>query len=269
MEGIGEILRETRERKNVSLDQIEETTKIKKRYLQAMEHEEWSQMPGKVYAKGFLRTYARYLSLDEQSICDLFEISQSKRETEKAETNASRADIIRKPPNRRKPLEVDLHNKPKKNMVYVLCALSVAVLVFAVWAYKTYYLNEIESEKTPPPPIILPVPTPEPAPAVAEPVPEPVILTSFIVKLVATDNCWISLKDHGTLVYEDIMRTGDMKEFSEIEKVEIRIGNAGGLVITLNGLELPFLGRSGQVVTKNYSVIDGIMIDDETGEALS
>ena len=269
MEGIGEILREARERKNVSFEEIEDTTKIKKRYLLAMELEEWSRMPGKVYAKGFLRTYARYLGLDEQSIADLFELSLAAREPDKAELSAVPAEKKRKARRRRKQPEVDLHNKPKKRMVYVLCILSVILIVFVVWAYKTYYLDEIEAEKQAPPPIVLPQPEPAPPPFVVEPDPEPVVLTAFAIQLEATENCWLRLRDGGELVYEDTMRKGEIREFEDIGAIELRIGNAGGLLITLNGLSLPPTGSSGQIVTKHFSIVDGVMMDDDTGEVLS
>ncbi|MCL2166033.1 MAG: DUF4115 domain-containing protein [Clostridiales bacterium] len=272
MEGIGEILREARERIGFSFDQIEEATKINKRYLQALEIEDWSRMPGKVYAKGFLRTYARHLHLDENALCDLFELAFAAKEAERtgAPTAAERRQRSRKLMETRKHQEVDLHNKPKTKMIVVLCFVSLSLLVFTVWAYQRYYLNDIEAEKPQQPPIVQPQPDPETTPPViVEPVPEPVQLTAFAVKLEATESCWLRLRDQEILVYEGTMRMGDVQEFSDMGKISLRIGNAGGLIITLNGLELPVLGSSGQIVDKDYSIIDGIMVDDETGEALS
>ena len=267
MEGIGEILRDARERKNVTLDEIEESTKIKKRYLMAMEVEEWSQMPGKVYAKGFLRTYARYLGLDEHALGDLYEISAAAAEKNDAAHGA--AQKKRKEKKKEKPKEVDLHNKPKKAMIYFLCVLSVAALAFSVWAYKTYYLDELEADRQPPPPIVQPQPDPVVVIPVVEPDPGPVVYTAFEMKIEAIENCWLRLRDQETLVYEGSMRTGDVQEFSDLREIEIRIGNAGGIIMTLNGVELPLSGTSGQVVTRLFSIVDGVMFDDETGEALS
>ena len=271
MEGIGEILREARERKDVSFAEIEEAIKIKKRYLLALEHEEWSVLPGKVYAKGFLRTYARYLGLDERSLSDLYELSTATSGTERSDALSQTPGRKRKGRKKKKQPEVDLHNKPKKKMIYVLCVLSIAVLTFAVWAYKTYYLNEIEAEKTTPPPIVQPQPQPESEtkPEIIEPEPEPVILTAFVIRLEATESCWLRLRDQKNLVYEGTMLPGEVREYEDIETIDIRIGNAGGLVMTLNGIKIPPLGTSGQVVAKYYSISEGKMVDDETGETLS
>ena len=67
---IGATLRETRVRRSLSLKQAEDDTKIRIKYLQAMENEEFDALPAPAYAKGFLRTYATYLELDPELILD-------------------------------------------------------------------------------------------------------------------------------------------------------------------------------------------------------
>ena len=67
---IGNTLREARVRRNLTLQQVEEHTKIRVKYVQAMENEDFDVMPGATYVKGFLRTYATYLTLDPEVILD-------------------------------------------------------------------------------------------------------------------------------------------------------------------------------------------------------
>jgi cytoskeleton protein RodZ len=67
---IGATLREARVRKRLTLQQVEDDTKIRVKYLQAMENEEFDALPGATYAKGFLRGYATYLGLDPEIILD-------------------------------------------------------------------------------------------------------------------------------------------------------------------------------------------------------
>ena len=55
---IGNTLREARVRRNLTLQQVEEDTKIRVKYVQAMENEDFDLMPGATYVKGFLRTYS-------------------------------------------------------------------------------------------------------------------------------------------------------------------------------------------------------------------
>src|SRR6266540_4348521 len=69
---IGTSLREARLRKGLELPQIESATKIRGKYLLALEEEQFAQLPAQTYVKGFLRTYADYLGLDGQLYVDEF-----------------------------------------------------------------------------------------------------------------------------------------------------------------------------------------------------
>jgi helix-turn-helix protein len=62
--GVGTILRETRNRRKLELSEVEAATRIRFRYLRAIEDEEWDVLPGGVYTRGFIRTYATFLGLD-------------------------------------------------------------------------------------------------------------------------------------------------------------------------------------------------------------
>jgi|tagenome__1003787_1003787.scaffolds.fasta_scaffold20838593_2 cytoskeletal protein RodZ len=69
---IGSALREARERKGLSFPQVEEDTKIRARYVRALEEEDFGVLPGATYTKGFLRAYADYLGLDGHLFIDEF-----------------------------------------------------------------------------------------------------------------------------------------------------------------------------------------------------
>jgi cytoskeleton protein RodZ len=70
---LGSSLRETRVRRGLELAQVAAETRIRTRYLQALEEERFERLPGSVYAKGFLRTYADYLGLDSQLFLDEYD----------------------------------------------------------------------------------------------------------------------------------------------------------------------------------------------------
>ena len=63
---LGEVLRTAREAKDVDLARVERDTKIRARYLQALEDGDYAELPGAVYTKGFLRNYGAYLGLDTE-----------------------------------------------------------------------------------------------------------------------------------------------------------------------------------------------------------
>ncbi|HVI85074.1 MAG TPA: helix-turn-helix domain-containing protein, partial [bacterium] len=70
--GIGERLRSAREALGLSLEEIESATHIRRAYLHALENESFEELPGPVYAKGFLRSYAAYLGLAPRELLELY-----------------------------------------------------------------------------------------------------------------------------------------------------------------------------------------------------
>lgn len=67
---IGETLRKARTERGVELSEVERATKIRAKFLEAMEEDRWGALPAPVYARGFLDIYARYLGLDQQALLD-------------------------------------------------------------------------------------------------------------------------------------------------------------------------------------------------------
>src|SRR5260370_6288608 len=65
MSAFGERLRREREMRGITLDEISESTKISRRHLESLEREDFDSLPGGIFNKGFVRSYARFLGLDE------------------------------------------------------------------------------------------------------------------------------------------------------------------------------------------------------------
>ena len=100
---IGATLRETRMRARIDIGEVELRTKIRAKYLRAIENEEWDLLPGPIYVKSFLRTYGDYLGLDSRLLVDEYKrryefapdaqgrpLSAVKRERERERERASR-----------------------------------------------------------------------------------------------------------------------------------------------------------------------------------
>ena len=115
MSALGENLRHEREMRGVSLEEISEATKISIRFLQAIENEEFSKLPGGIFARSFIRTYARYLGLDEETILADYQVSAQPR---------GEIDLPRLVGNRPAPSRPGAKRTP-------LIALSVAVVMLA------------------------------------------------------------------------------------------------------------------------------------------
>lgn len=99
---IGETLRKARTERGVELSEVERATKIRAKFLKAMEEDRWGALPAPVYARGFLDIYARYLGLDQQALLDEY------RETVEGDQHEPIPESVIKPgtlrqtrPNRR------------------------------------------------------------------------------------------------------------------------------------------------------------------------
>lgn len=84
MAEIGETLRERRMAMKIDVQEVEEETKIRAKYLRALENEEYNLLPGNAYVKSFLRTYAEYLGLDSRALVDAYRAQGERQEDDPA-----------------------------------------------------------------------------------------------------------------------------------------------------------------------------------------
>lgn len=73
---VGKTLKETRKEKGISIEEASKETKIRKKYILALENDEFSKIPGKVYQKAFLKTYADYLGIEKDNILEEYQLDQ-------------------------------------------------------------------------------------------------------------------------------------------------------------------------------------------------
>jgi cytoskeleton protein RodZ len=126
---IGSTLRQARERRRLGLDQAEAETKIRARYLRALEEEQFDVLPGPAYIKGFLRTYAEYLGLDGTLFVDEYNSRFS---------DPFRDEELIFPRRRSQPPHRSRHRR-ESNVVLIALAgiVAVAVLVAVAFMYPT------------------------------------------------------------------------------------------------------------------------------------
>ncbi|HMJ73073.1 MAG TPA: helix-turn-helix transcriptional regulator [Solirubrobacterales bacterium] len=120
--GIGPTLREARNRRKVDLSEVEAAIKIRVRYLQAMENEEWDALPGGAYTRGFIRTYASYLSLDGDRLADDYRRATGPPGGERVPKRVEPVPTARRGP-RRRPLV------SSRLVIAAVCLVMVAVVV--------------------------------------------------------------------------------------------------------------------------------------------
>lgn len=70
---LGKLLERTREERQIELDEAFRVTRIRRHTLEALENEQWDELPSQVFVKGFLKTYAEFLGLDKEMVLKLYE----------------------------------------------------------------------------------------------------------------------------------------------------------------------------------------------------
>jgi cytoskeletal protein RodZ len=180
MPEIGETLREARMRRRIDMTEVETATKIRGKYLRALENEEWDLLPGPTFVKSFLRTYAEYLGLDARLLVEEYR-QRYERPTSQDLTPFSAARRGRSPRRRQRLASM--------GPVLVICGFVVGLLAVL------YVLGTIgnNGDETPAPPS-QGQSTPTPTSASKKEKPKaPARPTRVRVRLVATGPVYVCL----------------------------------------------------------------------------
>jgi helix-turn-helix protein/uncharacterized protein DUF4115 len=238
---IGTSLREARLRQGIELPRVEADTKIRAKYLRALEEERFEVLPAETYVKGFLRTYAEYLGLDGQLYVDEFNSRFARSEDPLVAPSST--------PQRTRSRPVE------SNFVVVALAGIVAVTILVVVAWRvgsgdttnpgsfigTQPIGEAPAttaETTPPP-------TPPPAPGSAEARLAKLVLTA------ARGDCWVQVRTgsaNGRLIYEGTVQQGQAQRFARWSRLWLELGAPSNLNAQLNGRRLKDFPRQPSIV---------------------
>jgi cytoskeleton protein RodZ len=139
MPEIGETLREARMRRRIDMTEVETATKIRGKYLRALENEEWDLLPGPTFVKSFLRTYAEYLGLDARLLVEEYRQRFERPATQDLTPFTSGRNLGRTGRRRRARLT--------SMQPVIVMVVGVVALLAAFWALGTLG----PEEETPPP----------------------------------------------------------------------------------------------------------------------
>ena len=249
MSSLGTCLRELREAKGVSLDDIARSTRVGRRYLEALESDSLGELPSPVFVKGFIRAYCNFLEASPDEAIGLYR--EVTGETLKPDRLLS---AIRTPPARRVgPLMVSL-------VLFIALGASLFALRIglksspraapAVSAPARGNPESVPSAKTPPAASSTAVAV-QPGVAPAAPVPAEEARPGGQRLLIrAVELTWIRVQVDEGQVTEELMQVGAVREWTAARKFVLTVGNAGGLEIDLNGRRIPPLGARGAVIQK-------------------
>lgn len=280
MEPFGECLKKAREKKGFSLEQVASKTRIPESRLDALESEDFANLPAKVFAKGFVRSYAKILGLDEEETLQQF-LEASDSFYEQVQPDSPHVQV-----------KLEAVRQP----IFSWKLIGIVIAVIAIGAFWSWLPQQQEvpialpepegsspiepmQELVPPsssseesvlpvaPIDSVPAQPSSPVPAVPQPKPTglPAVKTvrpisplpsmekttddgSHILEIEATQLTWVVVQSDQQPPSEFLLQPGQRITWKADEQFLLTLGNAAGVVIRLNGeLQGPF-GKSGQVV---------------------
>ena len=225
---IGATLRRRREDKQISLAQIESTTRIRQSFLRAIEAGNIDKLPEPVYIRGFIKQYAEALDLDGTELANSFPLEDYRQSL--------------------KPVGVSL--PPAQLQTSHLYAIYFLLVIGAVSILsQTLSNSEFQFGNSQPQ---TPAPVANVTKPKAPPKVKPVANTHKQTKpveigMTVKDKSWVRVIADGKKAFEGELSQGTQRTWTANERLSLRVGNAGGVLIDYNQEEAKPLGQLGQV----------------------
>lgn len=249
---IGAELRQAREELGLSLEEVGEKTKIRKKYIVAMENDDFGVLPGGAYVRGFLRNYARLLMLDEEALIGQYEMQyQSRDEIEPAAATTEAGPKVKNATTNWRPL----------------AALGVLLVVLGViyWAGVLAHNPQNDMADTPKGQMTVdnhqgtngdgqdqgaraPADKGNKDNSIA-----PDQQNMNVVLQVTNKVCWMRILVDEQNAFEGNVGPGMTKTFKGNESIIVWLGDAGAVKVMVNGEDYGYLGGPGQVVKRTFA----------------
>lgn len=259
MAALGERFRAAREARGLSLSDVAEQIRIRSIYLGAIEDENWSAIGAPVYTRGFLRTYARFLGLDPEEVV--------------AEFNANAGPVTSPAPQpSRESYVVPATSRNLSPLIWV--ASFVAVVLIGFVAYNAFTYRARAPVSTPALPSTTASATDVPSPGdlassavtdatasaaqsstlpTASASPAAVTAAGKTLEVRLSAPSWIRVAVDGSVSMEGTFPAGTARVFHGKNAV-VRIGNAGGVDLIVDGKSVGKLGAAGDVVERSFTL---------------
>jgi cytoskeleton protein RodZ len=220
---VGSSLREARMRRGLELSQVERDTRIRPRYLMALEEEQFDVLPGPAYTRGFLRTYADYLGLDAQRFID--------------EYNSRFAPATEEPAG-----AVPVRIKRPRRLTRWLAVVPIAVIL-ALIGWQATRSSPHHAAAPPPPTTTHIVKQLKVAPPV-----KPKVARLLLVA--SRGRCWIEVRSGSASGPVVFLRTLEQGETARLQgtRLWVRLGAPWNVDATVNGKSVQLPSALGNVV---------------------
>ena len=236
---LGSMIAKARKDAGVSIDALSASTNIRATLLREIENDEFQNCGGETYARGHLRNIATKLGINPQIFLDAFE-------DEQVHSTKTMTDLLVGTSVMNQP------DQPRKVSWKVLAAISIGSL-FLVGIAQIIISNGATTK--------VPAPSASSSPsASSEPAPQESATTSTgtgvkVVIKASRAKSWLFVSDGaGTVLFSGQIQQGVSKTFTSDLSINLKVGNAGGVDLTVNGNEVESIGADGEVVDLSYGV---------------
>ena len=239
---LGTILSEARNSAGLTIETLGQKTNIRPTMIREFESDNFSSAGGATYAKGHLRSLAFHLKINSDELIAAYDAEQA------AAARPIYDQLVENNAAQPKPVRKSVNNK----QLIVISLLSILVIIGGYTV-----ISNLKSSDSTPAPVETVAEKPKPKPTESATPYETVSSGQGVeVSLKAISGVsWINVTDaSGTVLFSGRMNVGDVRTFSSDKEINARLGNAGGLEVTVNGKKQPSLGEPGQVVTVSYGV---------------
>jgi cytoskeletal protein RodZ len=243
----GERLKRERELREVTLEEITSATRISSRFLEALENEDWDKLPGGVFNRGFVRSIARYLGLDEEALLGEYDLA-----------HGAQAPPLTERPEQRIP------SPPKwipVAMVLMVIALLAGVIVGGRYAWRYYqarrartYSMSANAQVVPQPTV--PAQSATPFSTETPPIAPPSSSVPLELSVSASAPCHLRVLADSNLVFDNDLHAGETRRFTALRELEVSASESGAVLLDLNGQTVPSIGMPGSSGTIKLSAKD-------------
>lgn len=266
---VGYTLRQERERQNLSVEDVEQGTSIRTSYINAIENGEYDKLPGNVYTKGFIKSYAKFLGVDEDAMAkefaaDIAEIESTNAppplEDESAKVSDKTFEVKPAIPPRQEKKQLSRSaQQEERNLPSIpILAAGVVIVLLAIvgaWSLISGAGGEVAKVETPVQQEQTAKPEPTPADtstpvASANPAPPN---DNVAIQARFNDRCWVLVTIDGAVVQEGVVDGGQTLSWEGKNDITFRLGNAGAVEFFQNGQSIGVLGGIGEIADKTFT----------------
>jgi cytoskeleton protein RodZ len=231
----GERLKREREMREVSMDELTKATRISIRFIEALENEEWEKLPGGVFGRGFVRSIARYLGLDEEALLGEYDLARA----EKVQPAPSKTEErIPSPPKW----------IPVAALVFVLLAV-VGLFYAGRYGWRRYAERRATRRSSEAALAARPQPGLSPATPVgtdgSSPTSSSSATTSLDLSVSTSAATRVRILGDGKLLLDVELPAGETRHFLANEQFEVTAGDSSAVLLELNGQAMPPVGAPG------------------------